>query len=587
MWHAIATALSSLWPERSSLAAPSSRPRGHLDRHRRTALDTSAREPAADALRESEARFRAAFHGAGVAMALVDAGGCLLETNRTFREMLGYAGEELDRIELAALLHPHDRALARQDFRERPERSVGPVLGERRYRRKDGSYLHGLLRSSAARDASGRLLCSVALVEDVSQRKAAEAQLLLAGRVPSMGTLAAGVAHEINNPLAFVDANVAFALDELRRTGVASPAVIEALDESRHGTLRVRDIVRDLKKLSRADGPDDASLDVREVLRSSVSLARNELKQRARVTVSLGDVPLVTGSARRLGQVFLNLILNAAQSLEPGAADRNEIRISCRAIDGDRVAVDVEDTGCGIAPEILPRIFEPFFTTKPVGVGTGLGLSICHGIVKALGGEIQVESRLGAGSRFRVLLRVGAHARSERPARPERRAADAAAPRGRVLVVDDEPMVGRAVARILRHQHDVEVVSSARDALARLRADPSYDVILCDVMMPELTGIDVYRRRSAMAPPFDHRMVFLTGGAFTPRAHALAGTIRDEQVDEPFVATTLQETVDHLVSGRRARGAPVAGAAAYDPPEERRGGGPGEHRPRRTPSYPS
>jgi signal transduction histidine kinase len=225
----------------------------------------------------------------------------------------------------------------------------------------------------------------------------------------SIGTLAAGVAHEINNPLAYLCANVDFALQELR--DASTPLFVErvgeiisALTEASDGAQRVKAIVKDLKTFSRAESGPPGSVDVRRVFDTALNLSRNTVTQKARLTVDLRPVPSVRGEEGRLAQVMVNLLINAAQAIPAGAKDRNEILARCITGDDGWIVAEVRDTGSGIAPENLQRIFDPFFTTKPVGVGTGLGLSICHGIVVAMGGTIQVESVVGEGTTFRVRL---------------------------------------------------------------------------------------------------------------------------------------------------------------------------------------
>jgi signal transduction histidine kinase len=169
----------------------------------------------------------------------------------------------------------------------------------------------------------------------------------------------------------------------------------------------VRHIVRDLRTLSRDEGDHLSEVDVCGVIESSLGLVRNELRHRARVVKDLEPVPRVRASEGRLGQVLLNLLINALHALPSGQPNQNEVRVRVRALAG-QVIIEVRDTGCGIAPEVRDRIFDPFFTTKPVGMGTGLGLSICHGIVTSLGGEISVESELGRGSTFRISLPAAA-----------------------------------------------------------------------------------------------------------------------------------------------------------------------------------
>jgi two-component system, NtrC family, sensor kinase len=255
----------------------------------------------------------------------------------------------------------------------------------------------------------------VSIVRDITERKQMQAKLHSADRMASLGTLAAGVAHEINNPLSFMLSNVRFVRDELKdlsemvdmRTRERMREVQEALDETLSGGDRVSDIVRDLKTFSRGDEGKRGTVALHAVLDLCANIARNQLKHRAILVKDYGELPPIPASESRLAQLFLNLIVNAAQAIpEGGNINANEVRITTRRVEGG-VTVAISDTGVGIPPENLHRLFDPFFTTKPVGVGTGLGLSICHGIVTGLGGRITVESEPGQGSTFRVFLPEG------------------------------------------------------------------------------------------------------------------------------------------------------------------------------------
>ena len=240
----------------------------------------------------------------------------------------------------------------------------------------------------------------------------------------AVGELAAGVAHEISNPLSYVIANLTYLARELpdvveslrvREGGLqataegADPAaglgaMMESLAEAREGADRVKLIVRSLKALSRVDESDKTLVDVRQVVEGSLRMVRAEIDQRARLVLTHSEVPRVVANETRLGQVFLNLLMNAVQALPIESAERHEIRVAISVDDAGRVVTAVSDSGCGIPPEIVGRIFEPFFTTKPVGIGTGLGLSICDNIVAALGGELSVETAVGEGTTVRVIL---------------------------------------------------------------------------------------------------------------------------------------------------------------------------------------
>jgi signal transduction histidine kinase len=389
-------------------------------------------------------------------------------------------------------------------------------------------------------------------------------QLLISDRMASVGTLAAGVAHEINNPLAALIANLTLLSEELEQLGTELLAKGSAggpceelsawaqhrlerlgspLRDASEASERVRLIVRDLKVFSRADEERRGPVDVHRVLDSSLRMAKNEIRHRARLVQEYGAVPFVHGNEARLGQVFLNLVINAAQAIPEGQAQTNEIRVGTRE-DGGFVTVEVADTGVGMDEAVLARVFDPFFTTKPIGIGTGLGLAICYRIVDGLGGRIEVESTLGKGSVFKVLL-PATFEQLQMPSQPA--AAMPSKRRGRVLVVDDEPMIGGAVRRMLVGEHDVEVVSSAREALRLVGNGERFDAILCDLMMPELTGMDFHERLCVAAPEQVSGVIFMTGGAFTARAREFLDSCQSPHLEKPFKAATLRTLVRERV----------------------------------------
>lgn len=260
----------------------------------------------------------------------------------------------------------------------------------------------------------------LAVLRDATARRELTAKMIEVDRMISVSILAAGVGHEINNPLAYVVANVEYvkgeldAVMEMVRSGDTSPSTIErlegakqVLDEALEGGNRIRNIVSDLRLFSR-DDQAPASVDVRPILDSAVRMAAHEVRRSARVVKEYADVPQVEANPSRLGQVFLNLVVNAAQAVRTREDERNEIRLKTYTDELGRVVVDVTDTGPGIAPADMPRIFAPFYTTKPPGEGTGLGLAICRAIVSSVGGDITVSSEVGKGSTFRVKLPAAA-----------------------------------------------------------------------------------------------------------------------------------------------------------------------------------
>jgi signal transduction histidine kinase len=308
------------------------------------------------------------------------------------------------------------------------------------------------------------------------ERARMQEQLMVSDRMASIGVLAAGVAHEINNPLAAVLANLDLALMNLDDPQLSREALRDELADARRAADRVRQIVCDLRILSRTETELRVSVDIERVMESTLRMARNEIPHRARLVRDYKPVPPIQGSEARVGQVLLNLVVNAAQALPEGRAHEHEIRV---AIDthGDRARISITDPGTGIDTEVMKHLFEPFYTTKPANLGTGLGLSICHRIVSGLGGEIYAESPPGAGATFTVLLPFADPSASHVTAQqspPLLRAAR----RDCVLIVDDEPMIARAVQRAIANDHETVSMTRGCDAVELVRGGARFDVIV-------------------------------------------------------------------------------------------------------------
>jgi signal transduction histidine kinase len=387
------------------------------------------------------------------------------------------------------------------------------------------------------------------------ERETLHARLVEADRLSSLGTIAASVAHEINNPLSYAIANLELVSNLLAEgangsadaaPGKAAPIAL-ALADSREGLLRIRSIVRDLRTFSRPADDGLGPVDVERVLDSAANIVSSEVHHRARLVKDYGGVPRVLANESRLGQVCLNLIVNAAQSIPEGHVETNEIRLATRRDGAGRVVIEVHDTGEGIAEPLLAHIFEPFFTTKTVNKGTGLGLSICKNFVEKLGGTLTVDSAVGKGSTFRIAFPELVDRERERerervvlaaPRPPEpRRRPDETGPvslRSRVLVVDDEPRLCAILARLLGVDHDITTLTDATQAVARIRAGERFDVIFSDLMMPGMSGMELHAELARVAPQQARRMVFLTGGAFTPKATELMATVANRFLDKPF-----------------------------------------------------
>jgi PAS domain S-box-containing protein len=511
-------------------------------------LEVTDRVRAEVALRESERRLRiveAALDQASDAVGVVDEDGRYVWVNAACARLLGA---------------PKDRILGRTVFEVMPD--VTPDAWRKRW--AETAARGALVQEQAIRSPDGRTVpVEVALaivafggrrylvssVRDVSDRRRAEAAARLAG----IGTLAAGVAHEINNPLAYVLSNVAWLGEHLVGADGRPPPPREEIrrvvDEVQDGAARVRDIVQRLRLFARPEetvGP----VQVAAAARAAIAMVQNDLRHRASVITRFAEVPQVLGNENRLAQVFLNLLTNAAQALPEGhAADRSAILVEIGRGERGEVVAEVSDTGSGISPEARARLFEPFFTTKPVGAGIGLGLFVCHGIVAGMGGRIEVESELGAGATFRIVL-PPASAEAAAAARPPAAPAPAfAARRARVLVLDDDALVASALRRVLQRDHDVEVSTEPRTALERVRGGEAWDVVFCDLMMPEMSGMEWFEEVRRAAPALADRVVFVTGGAFTDGAREFLDRVANACVEKPFVPDEIRALVARRLAG--------------------------------------
>jgi signal transduction histidine kinase/ActR/RegA family two-component response regulator len=373
----------------------------------------------------------------------------------------------------------------------------------------------------------------------------AEARLAQSERLASLGRIAAAAAHEINNPLSYVANNLEYALDGTHEAAPGSEASI-ALGEALGGVRRIQRIVADLKAYSHPGANASSEVDVRRALDAALKMADWRTRQSARIELDLAEVPPVRGNEARLEQVFLNLLVNAAQAIPGGRAESNRIAVRARA-EGAHVVVEIEDSGVGMTDEQARRVGEPFFTTKPEGMG--LGLTVCQSILAQVGGDLSFESgpgrtvarvRLEAGggaARAEGAGRPGGAARAEGAGRP----GGAAAPNGRpaqVLVVDDEAMVARAIQRSL-HGHAVRIAPNGREALALFDAGERFDLVLCDLMMPDVSGMDVYDAVRARHPDMLDRIVFMTGGAYTKRTQEFRASVPNAFLEKPLETTKL------------------------------------------------
>ncbi len=434
-------------------------------------------------------------------------------------------------------------------------------------------------------EVNGQLL--LATVRNESEKKALEAKLAVVDRLASMGTLAASMAHELNNPLAYVCYNVESLEQDLpvltaavtrcctalrERIGegafvdlvgkgahLLEPSmledVIERAKEALQGTQRMKAMTRGLGMFSRVEQTQRTRVDLRIALESAIGFASSELSQRAHLVKDFSQLPYVWASEGKLSQVFLNLLVNAAHAIEAGDMQNNEICVRARVADS-MVHVSITDTGRGIPAQDLERIFEPFYTTKPAGVGTGLGLAICRRIVTEFGGTLRMHSQVGKGSTFVVSLPIESTELPE-PLTTATQVSplDSNTPRGRILVVDDEADLRKLMGRLLR-DHELVHATSGEQAQVILGEDQAFDVIISDLMMPGISGMALHAWLAARHPWLAGQVIFVTGGAFTPQASEYLSSVGNATFEKPFVANELSQRVTNMVRAARGTASP-------------------------------
>ncbi|MEQ1570627.1 MAG: ATP-binding protein [Myxococcota bacterium] len=470
-----------------------------------------------------------------------DASGAVVDANPSALRILGYGSDQVvgapagvggpmlrdDETELPALDSPMLVALRTGA----PQRDK--VVGVRLAR--------GVrwISVNAQRIESPRLV--VGTLRDVTEERRLaqlETAMALQKRLLTLGTLAAGVGHEINNPLSFVGSSIEFVLEELRSwPDAASPrvrALIEAAEDAREGARRIAGIVRGLRALGSPEA-QPVPVDVADLIHLSVHMAMHEIRPCATVAFALEASGRALADPSALTQILVNLLVNAAQAFATNDPARNRIVVSSREV-RDRVVIEVEDNGVGISADVLPRVFDPFFTTKSAGTGIGLGLSISLDLARGLGGGLTCQSDDGRTA-FTLTLPV-AHAVDEvEPARTRR---------GRVLVIDDDIAILRSFRRVLESEHDVSTVSDPRDAL-RVLTEQRFDVILCDVLMPHLSGIELFVEVRARDPQLAARFVFVSGGTRTLEQERFLSTLRNLRVSKPVDTGSLRQIARRLV----------------------------------------
>ena len=418
----------------------------------------------------------------------------------------------------------------------------------------DGSLLDGI--------ATGLNMLADELAERAARDLGYQRRLLHVERLAAIGQLAAGLAHEINNPAAVLAANQATLRGHARqlaefvaRAGAADPdhriaAMVadlrEMAEESQDGVRRITAVSRALLDFAQVEAGrvEETRLDL--VAEEACALVAREVGTRAQLVKRLEPMPPLAGDRAKLVQVVTNLLVNAARATPEGDVGGHQIVIAT-AVEGDLAVLRVCDHGRPMPPGLEERVFEPFFTPHPRGSATGLGLYLAHQVAFGHGGELRCSSSPEAGTTFevRLPLQTGlAITARTAPAAPAPRA------RPRILLVDDEPTLLAAYRRLLAPEFDVEVARGGQEALALLDRDAAFDAVVCDVMMPEVDGPAVLAHLERHHPELARRTAFCTAGAFTPRSLAFVEAHADRVLAKPLSPESLAQFVARVAGPR-------------------------------------
>lgn len=462
--------------------------------------------------------------------------GRLYFVNAAFLAMIGRSEPEVIGTSYVDLVYGEDR----KQFLAADDRGVARV----RMLRADGALRFAEISTAGHVSFEGKP-ATILLSRDITEQRIAQEQLARAERLSALGALAAGVAHEINNPLSYV----LLSLRQLERTaelaGNARTALANALD----GASRIQQIAQELRSYCGPDGHGPPEpVDVTKAATSAINIAQNEIRHRARLERRLEDDLHVLAREGQLVQVLVNLLINAAQAIPEGDGRQHVIQLRTYSVSESVALLEISDSGVGIAPDVLPHVFEPFSTTKRRGEGSGLGLAISKRIVDELGGRIGIHSVLGEGCCVRIELprtnRDAITARYRRPLPAQTKSA--ASSKLRVLVIDDEVAIASTLQDVLL-DYDVTISVAAKQALDMLAADGRFDVVLCDLMMPGMTGPELYREACRMRPELCTHFVFMTGGAFTDWAREFLERTRCPVLSKPFTVASACRVIEQNV----------------------------------------
>ena len=506
-----------------------------------------------DEINESKVRFNILAEATSEAIVLTE-NGLVFDINLNFLDLMNYTFEDVKSKNFLNLIAPESYHLIDYiaSIKDTPPFEV--------FLMKKTGEVFPVDLSIKTMPYQGRTIC-VTTLRDLSPQKEAEEKIRISDRMASIGQLSAGIAHEINNPLTFVSLNLERAIQQINsylkiKQSPELEAILDIVQETNKATNKIKTIARDLKSFSHSSQTEIVQpVDLVEVMDSAARMAFFGIKSQATITKDYQAVPLAAANEGRLGQVFLNLIVNAAQAMPERDISQNKIHLVLKTNTDGKIVAEVQDTGLGMTEEVRQRLFTPFFTTKPIGEGTGLGLSLCQNIIKSFDGKIEVESTLNVGSIFRVILNK-AEVQKTQTVNKDTTSSNVITTkstyRGKVFLVDDDLDLTETIDILLNADHDVVIANSGKKALEILEKNSDFDVVLMDMSLGDTTGIHIYETMQKIKPDLTSKFIFMTGGATNIKAQTFLKQIQNLVVEKPFEIDVLREKVSKSILNNRS-----------------------------------